>query len=96
MLLRVAVATYPNNKSPCSLCTNIFRMFNSEEEPNLINFKIHVLLKYLFPSSSYSFLLSSPPSNKNHRTIECFGLEGTFRGPPAQPPCSEQGHLHLD
>jgi len=27
---------------------------------------------------------------KNHRIIECFGLEGTFRGHLAQPPCSEQ------
>jgi len=27
---------------------------------------------------------------------ECFGLEGTFTGHPAQPPCSEQGHLQLD
>jgi len=25
--------------------------------------------------------------------IECFGLEGTFRGHLAQLPCSEQGHL---
>ena len=27
--------------------------------------------------------------------MECFGLEGTFRGHPAQPPCGEQGHFHL-
>ena len=31
-----------------------------------------------------------------HRITECFGLEGTFRGHLAQPPCSEQGHLPLD
>ena len=31
-----------------------------------------------------------------HRIIECFGLEGTFRGHLAQPPCSEQGHLQPD
>jgi len=31
-----------------------------------------------------------------HRIIECFGLEGTFRGHLAQPPCSEQGHLQLN
>ena len=35
-----------------------------------------------------------------HRIIECFGLEGTFRGHlkmgRAQPSCSEQGHLQLD
>jgi len=28
--------------------------------------------------------------------MEWFGLEGTFRGPLAQPPCSEQGHLQPD
>jgi len=32
----------------------------------------------------------------HRRIIECFGLEGTFRCHPAQPPCSEQGHLQLD
>jgi len=31
----------------------------------------------------------------NHRNIECFGLEGTFRVHLAQHPCSEQGHLQL-
>jgi len=31
-----------------------------------------------------------------HRITECFGLEGTFRGHLAQPPCSEQGHLQPD
>jgi len=31
-----------------------------------------------------------------HRIIECFGLEGTFRGHPALLPCNEQGHLQLD
>ena len=30
------------------------------------------------------------------RIIECFGLEGAFRGHLAQPPCSEQGLLQLD
>ena len=30
----------------------------------------------------------------NHTIIECFGLEGTFRGHLVQP-CSEQGHLQL-
>jgi len=29
----------------------------------------------------------------SHRMTECFGLEGTFKGHLAQPPCSEQGHL---
>ena len=33
---------------------------------------------------------------ENHRMTECFGLERTFRGHLAQPPCSEQGHLQLD
>ena len=31
-----------------------------------------------------------------YRTIECFGLEGTFRGHLAQLPCSEQQYLQLD
>jgi len=34
--------------------------------------------------------------SQQDRIIECFGLEGTFRGHLAQPPCSEQGHLQLD
>jgi len=33
---------------------------------------------------------------KNHRIIECFGLDGTLRGHLAQPPCSKQGHLQLE
>jgi len=32
----------------------------------------------------------------DHRIIEYFVLEGTIRGPLAQRPCSEQGHLQLD
>ena len=28
--------------------------------------------------------------------MECFGLEGTFRGHVAQSPCSEQGYLQFD
>ena len=31
-----------------------------------------------------------------YRIIESFGLEGTFKGHLAQPPCNEQGHLQLD
>jgi len=31
-----------------------------------------------------------------HRITEWFGLEGTLRGHPAQPPCREQGYLQLD
>jgi len=30
------------------------------------------------------------------RIIECFGLEQTFRGHLAQPPCSKQGYLKPD
>jgi len=30
------------------------------------------------------------------RIIECFGLEGTFKGHLIQPLCNEQGHLQLD
>jgi len=32
----------------------------------------------------------------DHRIMECFGLEGTFSGHLAQPPCSEQGRLQLN
>ena len=39
---------------------------------------------------------SVPKDSKRNRIVECFGLEGTFRGQLAQPPCSEQGHLQLD
>jgi len=31
-----------------------------------------------------------------HRITEWFGLEGTFKGHPVRPPCSEQGHLQPD
>jgi len=31
-----------------------------------------------------------------HRIMDCFGLEGTFRGHLVPPFCSEQGHLQLD
>jgi len=30
------------------------------------------------------------------RIIACFGLEGTFSGHLAHPPCNEEGHLYLD
>jgi len=32
----------------------------------------------------------------NHRIMERSGVEGTFRGHLAHPPCSEQGHLQPD
>lgn len=35
-------------------------------------------------------------SCKNHRLVECFGLEGTFEGHLGQPPCTGQGYLQLD
>ncbi|KAK4825368.1 hypothetical protein QYF61_027121 [Mycteria americana] len=34
--------------------------------------------------------------SQNHRIIEWFWLEGTFKGHPVQSPCNEQGHLQLD
>jgi len=52
----------------------------------------NVPTSYLSHGHSYGCLQNAI----NHRITECFGLEGTFRGHPAQPPCSEQGHLHLD
>ena len=36
------------------------------------------------------------PITHFHRITECFGLEGTFRGHLAQPPCSRQEHLKPD
>ena len=32
----------------------------------------------------------------NHRLVQWFGLEGTFRGHLVQPHCHEQGHLQPD
>jgi len=32
----------------------------------------------------------------HHRIIECFGLEGPFRGHLVQLACNKQGHLQLD
>jgi len=36
------------------------------------------------------------PTDRHRMIIECSWLEGTFRGHPAQPPCSGQGQLQLD
>ena len=38
----------------------------------------------------------SETSGLQNQILECFGLERTFRGHLAQPPCSEQGHIPLD
>ena len=38
----------------------------------------------------------SPQLLKHHQILECFGLEGSFRGHVVQPRCSEKGHLQLD
>jgi len=35
-------------------------------------------------------------SKADHRTIEWFGLEGTFKAHLVQLPCHEQGHLQPD
>jgi len=53
----------------------------------------HARLACKEPKRAFYHLLTE---QQNHRTIECFGLEGTFRGHPAQPPFSEQGYLQLD
>jgi len=34
--------------------------------------------------------------SENHGVTECFGVEGTFRGHLAQPPCSKQGYFQPD
>ena len=51
-------------------------------------------------SSLLSVLLTVCPTNRYisvyHRTIEWFGLEGTFKDHLVQSPCNEQGHLQLD
>jgi len=54
-----------------------------------------------FATCQVHLQLSSPEAADRralsiHRNIECFGLEGTFRGRLAQLPCSKQGHLQLD
>jgi len=57
--------------------------------------------RHILPfDTSWSEQLVIPKQSKGiqaaqHHRIECFGLEGTFRGHLAQPPCSEQGHLQL-
>ena len=50
-----------------------------------LSFLLHHM--YLQPCLKLVFSFS-----QNQRIIECFGLEGTFRGHLAKPPCSEQGY----
>jgi len=40
--------------------------------------------------------LSTPRGPTTFRIIEWFGLEGTLKGRPVQPYCTEQVHLQLD
>ena len=51
---------------------------------------------YFSKLRSKTYLSLQLSHKNNHRIIECFGLARIFRGHPAQPPCSEQGHLQLD
>jgi len=60
----------------------IFFFPEAAEAQSLMHFQMYALCCYCLCTGN--------------RTIECFGLEGTFRGHLAQPPCSEQGHLPLD
>lgn len=47
----------------------------------------------LVQTGEAAVLRGAKPQN-NHRCIECFGSEGTFRGHLVQPPCDELGHHH--
>ena len=49
-----------------------------------------VLQELILVSILFEVFIKEPG---DHRIIECFELEGTFRGHLAQPPCSEQGYL---
>ena len=48
------------------------------------------------PSISYFLFVFAFHTLYKAVFIECFRLEGTFRGHLAQPPCSEQGYLQPD
>ena len=76
----------------CCCCAN----FIMSTKPLAKQLLIHTSL---FSSTSNTYFTEQmwlSTSCFYHRIIECFGLEGTFRGQLAQPPCSEQGHLQLD
>ena len=45
-------------------------------------------------TGKHGIYLESPYTN--HRIVEWFGLEGTFKSLLVHPPCSKQGHLPLD
>jgi len=58
--------------------------------------KISHVLPYISDKMLYTSIWGAVPTFLiNILIIECFGLEGTFRGHPAHPPCSEQGLLQL-
>jgi len=77
-----------DSASPC--------LFATEQTCEM--FGLVVAMGVWLVTRSYTHMLIRTPTSVYvfHRIIECSGLEGTFRGHLAQPPCSEQRHLQSD